>query len=297
MSQQASVKPNPTSRTRLRALFGRYGFRPRKELGQTFLVDDNIARKIMRTAALTGTEPILEVGPGAGAVTYLLSEQARRVVAIEIDPILVTILGETVGAGPEIVHADFLKVDLEAILASEERGSWRCVANLPYAITGPAIMRLLEYAAWFDHIVIMVQQEVADRLLAPAGDRNRGILSVLAEASCKVSTGGIVPRTCFFPRPKVDSSILVLTPRRPPLIPARSQQTFKRVVKAAFGTRRKTLANALSGPLGLGLSKEEVSVLLSQSGVESTRRAETLTAEEFLLIADHFLAIGSEGSP
>jgi 16S rRNA (adenine1518-N6/adenine1519-N6)-dimethyltransferase len=296
VTEETPTRPNPTSRAQLRALFGKRRFRPRKELGQTFLVDGNIAQKIVRAAALTGAEPVLEVGPGAGAVTRFLVEQARRVVAIEIDPTLISVLDETVGPTVEVIKADFLKVDLAQILSSEQPGSWCCVANLPYAITGPAILRLLEHAAWFDRIVIMVQQEVADRLLAPPGQRARGLLTVLAGAACVVTAAGTVSFRCFYPRPKVDSTILVFTPRRPPLVPADAQQAFERVVKAAFSTRRKTLENALSHSPLLGLSKEDAAALLSQSGIDATRRAESLTAEEFISIANRFLETQAAGA-
>jgi 16S rRNA (adenine1518-N6/adenine1519-N6)-dimethyltransferase len=296
VTQQPSAGPNPTSRTQLRALFQRYGFRPRQELGQTFLADDNIAHKIVRAAGLTGAGPVLEIGPGAGAVTRLLAAQARRVVAIEVDPVLVSMLAETVGAGVEVIRADFLKVELDPLLGSESKGSWRCVANLPYAITGPAMLRLLDHADWFDRMVIMVQQEVADRLLAPPGSRTRGLLTVLTEASCAISAAGSVSRRCFFPQPKVDSTILALSVRRPQLVPASAWGAFERVVKAAYSTRRKTLVNALSGPLGLGLSKEDIARLLSESGVEPGRRAESLSAQEFLAITNLFLDLKAKDS-
>lgn len=284
-------RPDPTSPGQLRDLFRQDGFRPRRELGQTFLVDSNVARKIVRAAHLTGREPVLEIGPGAGAVTRLLAEQARRVVAIEMDSVLVAILADTVGRGVQVVHADFLRVDLDALLSSEPPGSWRCVANLPYAITGPAITRLLQSAECFDLMVLMVQQEVAQRLLAPAGHRARGLLTVLAEASCQVAMVGNVSRRCFFPRPQVDSTILAFEVRRPRLIPAGVFPTFERIVKAAFSTRRKMLSNALSGPSGLGLSKQDAIRLLSQSGIEPGRRAESLSAEEFLALTKRFTDI------
>ena len=294
MADQRLIRPNPTSPSQLRAVFRRYDFRPRRELGQTFLVDGNIARKIVRAALLTGVEQVLEIGPGAGAVTRLLAEQARRVVAIELDPVLVAVLVETVGGEVEVIQEDFLSVELDGLFASESKGSWRCVANLPYAITGPAIMRLLEAAAWFDRMVIMVQQEVAQRLLAPAGDRTRGLLTVLAEASCKVSAVGHVSRRCFFPQPRVDSTILAFQVRRPPLVSPDVMPVFERVVKAAFSTRRKTLANALSGPSGLGLEKQDATGLLSQSGIEPARRAESLSADEFVALTKRFVDLTEE---
>ncbi len=288
MTSDANSRPNPTSRAQLRALFIRRGFHPRKELGQSFLVDGNIAAKIVRAAALTGAEPVLEIGAGAGAVTHLLVKQTRRLVAIEIDPFLVSVLAETVGPEIEIIQGDFLKVDLTQLLGSGREGAWRCVANLPYSITGPAIMRLLDHSRWFERLVILVQHEVAERLLAQPGTRARGLLTVLAEAACSISSLGNVSRHCFYPQPKVDSTILLLTPRRPPLVPPETHEAFTSVVKAAFSTRRKTLANAISLSMA-DLPKQDVAALLSQSGVDPGRRAEALTAHEFLTIAERLL--------
>ncbi|MFB3880711.1 MAG: 16S rRNA (adenine(1518)-N(6)/adenine(1519)-N(6))-dimethyltransferase RsmA [Armatimonadota bacterium] len=291
MTDQPAIRPNPTSRSQLRGLFRSTGFRPRRERGQTFLVDENVARKVVRAADLQGTDPVLEIGPGAGAVTRLLAAESRRLVAIEIEPVLVGILGQTLGAGAQLVLADFLKVDLGQLLSSEPPGAWKCVANLPYAITGPAILRLLEQAHWFERLVLMVQQEVADRLLAPAGNRSRGLLTVLAEASCSVSSAGTVSRHCFYPQPKVDSAILVLLVRRPPLVPSELQGAFRSVVKAAFSSRRKTLANSLSGPTGLGLDKQAAARLLTDAQIEPARRAESLTVQEFLRLAEQFVPV------
>jgi 16S rRNA (adenine1518-N6/adenine1519-N6)-dimethyltransferase len=291
VTEQPATRPNPTSRSQLRGMFRSLGFRPRRERGQTFLVDENIARKVVRAAELQGTEPVLEIGPGAGAVTRLLAGESRRLLAIEIEPVLVDILRDTVGAGAELVLADFLKVDLDQLLSSERPGAWRCVANLPYAITGPAIFRLLEQAPHFERLVLMVQQEVAARLLAPAGHRSRGLLTVLAEASCSLSSTGTVSRHCFFPQPKVDSAILVLLVRRPPLVPPELQAVFRRTVKAAFSNRRKTLANCLSGPAGLGLDKQAAAQLLTDADVEPARRAESLTVQEFLRLAQQSVRV------
>ena len=210
-------------------------------------------------------------------------------------------------AGVEIIQEDFLKVDLDRILSSEGSGGahsgaplpgrWRCVANLPYSITGPAVLRLLASAAWFDRMVVMVQQEVAERLLAPPGGRARGLLTVLAEARCVISTAGAVSRRCFFPQPKVDSTILVFEPRHPSLVPAHAQEAFESMVKAAFSTRRKMLSNALAHRPGLGLSKEAAAALVSQSGIDPNRRAESLSAQEFLSIANRFIEMKATTEP
>ena len=290
MTEHSPARIDPAARTRLRILFQRHGFRPRRRLGQTFLVDANIVQKAIRALDLTGEECVVDVGAGAGAVTRALAERARRVIAIEVDAALVTILGETVGDAAEIVRGDALALEWDDLLRGETRGRCRLIANLPYAITGPAIIHLLDGIEWFDRLVIMVQEEVAERLLAPAGRRARGLLTVLVEAACDIRMVGRVARTCFLPRPQVDSTILALEPRRPGLVAPGLEQTFRRIVKAAFGTRRKTLSNALSQSPALGLAKEEAVALLSQCDIDPSRRAEALSAEEFVRLAKAFAA-------
>ena len=290
MTEHSPARIDPAARTRLRILFQRHGFRPRRRLGQTFLVDANIVQKAIRALDLTGEECVVDVGAGAGAVTRALAERARRVIAIEVDAALVTILGETVGDAAEIVRGDALALEWDDLLRGETRGRCRLIANLPYAITGPAIIHLLDGIEWFDRLVIMVQEEVAERLLAPAGRRARGLLTVLVEAACDIRMVGRVARTCFLPRPQVDSTILALEPRRPGLVAPGLERTFRRIVKAAFGTRRKTLSNALSQSPALGLAKEEAVALLSQCDIDPSRRAEALSAEEFVRLAKAFAA-------
>jgi 16S rRNA (adenine1518-N6/adenine1519-N6)-dimethyltransferase len=290
VTEHSPAKIDPAARSRLRILFQRHGFRPRRRFGQTFLVDANIVQKAIRALNLTGEECVVEVGAGAGAVTRALAEQARRVIAIEVDPALVTILGETVGDAAEIVHGDALALEWDDLLRGETRGRCRLIANLPYAITGPAIIHLLDGIEWFDQLVIMVQEEVAGRLLAPAGRRARGLLTVLVEAACDIRMVGRVTRTCFLPQPKVDSTILALNPRRPGLVPPALEQTFRRLVKAAFGTRRKTLSNALSHSPALDLPKEDAVALLSQCDIDPGLRAEDLSAQEFVRLAEAFAA-------
>ncbi len=285
MSKDLPRTPDPILPTQLRALFRRHGFRPRRRLGQTFLVDRNIVRKIVEAAQLAGQEPVLEVGAGAGAVTAALAATARRVVAIEVDPTLVAILQETVGDGATVVCADMLEVDWGQVLGSEFKGQWRVVANLPYAITGPALLRLAETREWAERMVIMVQAEVAERLAAPPGTRTRGILSVILQTLFEVEIVTSVSRTCFWPRPRVDSTILTLNVRRPALLSASLEPAFRRVVRAAFGVRRKTLSNALAHASVMDLSKSEAKRLLSQCGIDQARRAETLSEAEFLRLA------------
>ena len=286
MSQDPPPATHPLSPTQLRALFRRHGFHPRRGLGQTFLIDGNIVRNIVAAADLTGDEPVLEVGAGAGAVTGELVRAARRVVAVELDATLVVILREVLGDAAEIVQADMLALDWADLLGSADRGRWRVVANLPYAITGPALFRLAELRDWARRLVIMVQEEVGERLTAPPGGRARGILSVLLQALFDITVAARVSRTCFWPRPKVDSMVLVMDVRCPAVLPSALEPAFRRVVRAAFGTRRKTLANALATSPELAISKADAIAALSGCGVDPGRRAESLSEEEFLRLAE-----------
>ena len=285
MTHDCGAPLDPASPTQLLALFRRYGFRPRRRFGQSFLVDANIVRKIVGAAGLTGEERVVELGAGAGAVTRALCVSARRVVAVEIDPVLVAMLRETVGEGAEVVRADMLKLRWPDLLGGEPDQRWRLVANLPYSITGPAIVHVLDGLDWFDVMVIMVQQEVAERLLAPPGTRTRGLLTVLLEAGCEISLAGRVRRTCFLPRPRVDSALLRLEVRRRKLVPSTLEHLFRRLVKAAFQSRRKTLPNVLSGAESLGLSKQDVIGLMSDCDIGTRQRAEDLTTPEFIRLA------------
>jgi 16S rRNA (adenine1518-N6/adenine1519-N6)-dimethyltransferase len=275
------------SARQLRALLDRRGFRPRKSLGQTFLVDGNIVRKIVETAQISRADSVVEIGAGAGAVTGALVEAAGRVVAIEIDPVLVDVLREVVADRAEIMLADVLEVAWPEALGASPRGQWKVVANLPYSITGPAILRLLEARDWLARLVIMVQREVAERLVAQPGERARGQLSVLVQAACEVRVAGQVSRNCFWPRPKVDSSILALEVRRPALVRPDLEPVYRQLVQAAFATRRKTVLNALAHGRGTEeLGKELVRLLLERCGIAPGLRAEDLGTEDFLRLAE-----------
>ena len=173
MSGAGGKRLNPTSSVQLQRVVSRVRLRPRRSLGQTFLTDANVVRKILSTAGVQPDDPVLEIRPGAGAMTESLVEGARRVLAIEIDPTLVAILKETASSRLHIVQKDVLQVDWPAPLQTEAAGRWKVVANLPYAITGPAILKLLEAKEWLAHLTIMVQLEVAERLVAPR-DPNAG---------------------------------------------------------------------------------------------------------------------------
>lgn len=284
--QTGECRADPTSARQLRAVLARHGLRPRRSLGQTFLVDANIVRRIVEVAQVSAADSVLEIGAGAGAVTRALMEAAGRVVAVEVDPVLVGVLREVLGERTEVVQADVLEVAWPAVLGASARGQWKVVTNLPYAITGPAILRLLEAREWLTRMVIMVQREVARRLAAGPGVRARGHLSVLVQAACEVQVVGQVSRNCFWPRPQVDSTILALEVRRPALVPPALEPVFRALVQAAFATRRKTVLNALTSALGAELGKGQMRSLLERCGIAPELRAEDLSTGDFLRLAE-----------
>jgi len=277
---------DPTSGPQLRAVLSKHGFRPRRSLGQTFLTDGNIVRKVVTLAGIGEDDAVVEIGAGAGAMTRVLASVARRVVAIEIDPVLVGVLEQMLSGRAEVMRADVLAVAWEKVFGPQSRGRWIVVANLPYSITGPAILRLLEARDWVQRIVIMVQREVAERIVAPPGGRTRGLLSVVVETTCQANLVAHVSRNCFWPRPKVDSALLYLVVRHPPLIAPALEPIFQQLVRAAFATRRKTMLNALANASELGLSKQSARALLDQCQVGADLRAEALAATDFCRLTE-----------
>lgn len=262
----------------------------KKSLGQHFLVDERVLDRIIDAAELDGSTGVLEIGPGMGALTERLADRAGWVLAVEIDGRLIPILRELFVDRPRVtvVHGDALQVDLKALmdrhLGSAERFS--VVANLPYYATSPILMRLLEERLPLDRIVVMIQKEVAERIMAEPGTKEYGSLSVAVRYFAEVFRVCGVPRNCFVPRPQVDSAVIGLRIRREPLVSVRNEPLFFRMVKAAFSQRRKTLANALSSSLFGGKRKAELENLLKEIGIDPNRRGETLTLEEFAQVSD-----------
>lgn len=262
----------------------------KKSLGQHFLVDERVLDRIIDAAELDGSTGVLEIGPGMGALTERLADRAGWVLAVEIDGRLIPILRELFVDRPRVtvVHGDALQVDLKALmdrhLGSAERFS--VVANLPYYATSPILMRLLEERLPLDRIVVMLQKEVAERIMAEPGTKEYGSLSVAVRYFAEVFRVCGVPRNCFVPRPQVDSAVIGLRIRREPLVSVRNEPLFFRMVRAAFSQRRKTLANALSSSLFGGKRKAELENLLKEIGIDPNRRGETLTLEEFAQVSD-----------
>ncbi|MHB0938972.1 MAG: 16S rRNA (adenine(1518)-N(6)/adenine(1519)-N(6))-dimethyltransferase RsmA [Armatimonadota bacterium] len=266
-------------------LLQRHGFSTRKSLGQHFLISRHVLEAIVAACELQEGLPVLEIGPGIGTLTRALAEQGARVTAVELDARAVAVLGETVGAFPtvRVLQQDILALDLPALLGEE---CWTVVGNLPYYITTPVIGKMLETASRFRRMVFMVQREVADRLGAAPGTKDYGSLSVFAQVYATVERVAKVPRGAFLPPPTVESAVVRLTVRPAPLVPPALQDTFFRVVRAAFGQRRKMLENALAGGGILDGERPRIADALATAGIAPGRRGETLGIEEFRRLAE-----------
>ncbi len=264
----------------------RYGFRLTKSLGQNFLTDKNIIDKIIGGSEITGDDLVIEIGPGIGVITYEASQVARRVIAVEIDGNLIPILQETLSERDniQVINADILKTDVNRIIeearaADPEIKGVKIIGNLPYYITTPIIMKLLEEGVAADGITVMMQKEVADRIKAAPGTKAYGALSVAVQYYCEVENVANVPKEVFVPQPKVDSTVLNLKIRKSAAVEVKDRDLFFAVVKAGFGQRRKTLSNSLMGVKNI--TREMVFEALEAAGIDSSRRAETLNLEEF----------------
>ncbi|WCK54620.1 16S rRNA (adenine(1518)-N(6)/adenine(1519)-N(6))-dimethyltransferase RsmA [Aneurinibacillus sp. Ricciae_BoGa-3] len=270
--------------TRTREILKKYGFTFKKSLGQNFLVDLNILDKIVQAAELTPEKGAIEIGPGIGALTERLAREAGKVVAIEIDQRLLPILKDTLSPYPhaEVVHGDVLEMDLASLIQDKFDGRRvSVVANLPYYVTSPILMKLLEERLPLENIVVMIQKEVAERLAASPGSKAYGALTVLAQFYAESDIVTVVPHSVFIPQPNVDSAVLRLRIREKPAVDVDSEAMFYRVVKASFGQRRKTLSNNLINNLFGKERKEGMLSILEQVGIDPARRGETLSIKEF----------------
>ncbi|MEW8979507.1 MAG: 16S rRNA (adenine(1518)-N(6)/adenine(1519)-N(6))-dimethyltransferase RsmA [Symbiobacterium sp.] len=276
----------------LKAIMARYGLRPQHRLGQNFLVDGRVLDAIIAAAGLDSGDLVLEIGPGLGTLTRRLAASAGRVLCIELDRALVTALQETVLAefgNVEIIHGDANRVDLHKLLTERLSPGRKAkvVANLPYYITTPLVMRLLEERLPLQRLVVMVQREVADRMVSPPGSKAYGALSVAVQYYTEASIVKRVSRAAFLPQPDVDSAVVRMEVRPEPPVDA-SPEEFFRVVKAAFGQRRKSLANALTA---LGVTKDAVQEALQAAGIDGNRRGESLSLEEFAALTRNLFPV------
>lgn len=262
----------------------KYNFNFQKKYGQNFLIDTSVLERIIKAAGITGEDLCLEIGPGIGTMTQYLAETAREVVAVEIDKNLIPILEETLSdyGNVTVINDDILKVDLNRIV--EERNEGRpikVVANLPYYITTPIIMRLFEKQVPVKSITVMVQKEVAERMQAGPGTKDYGALSLAVQYYAEPEVVAKVPPNCFIPRPNVGSAVIRLTRHEKPAVQVEDERKMFSLIKASFGQRRKTLVNSLSNAPELGISRDHVAAVLEKMGLPLMIRGEALTLEQF----------------
>lgn len=280
---------NPTNTI---AVLNRYGFSFQKKFGQNFLIDENVVEKIVRDAGVTKDDFVLEIGPGIGTMTQILCENAREVVAVEIDDKLIPILTEDTLSWYDnvtVIHEDILKLDIVK-LANERNGGKpiKVVANLPYYITTPIIMGLFESHVPLDSITIMVQKEVADRMQVGPGTKDYGALSLAVQYYAKPQILLNVPASCFMPRPNVDSAVIQLTRYEKLPVEVADEHLMFRLIRASFNQRRKTMTNSVGNSPELSVSKEQMAAALEKCGLSATVRGEALTLEQFAELANVF---------
>lgn len=276
---------------RTKEILGKYGFSFKKSLGQNFLIDPNILRNITEYAGLSESTAAIEIGPGIGALTEHLARTSGKVVAFEIDQRLIPILDDTLSPyrNVKIINEDILEADVEAIINKEFEGfdDIMVVANLPYYVTTPIILKLLMERLPIRGICVMLQKEVGDRISAQPGTKAYGSLSIAIQYYTEAEMVMTVPKTVFMPQPNVDSAVIRLTKREKPPVEVISEDFFFTVTRSSFAQRRKTILNNLSSQLPQGKEKKDVILeALSASGIEPTRRGETLSIQEFGRLSD-----------
>jgi 16S rRNA (adenine1518-N6/adenine1519-N6)-dimethyltransferase len=271
--------------TSIRKELAEYGLFPQKRLGQHFLVDRNILAKVIRTAQVEKGDVVLEVGPGLGEMTLALAQHAKKVIAVEIDSKLAVILKQKVRdfSNVEVVKRDILKMDFSQFLR-KERHPIKVVANLPYQITTPLLFRFIESKEAFSTLTLMLQKEVAERMVASPGRKEYGPLSIFIQMFSDVSIRFFIKPSAFFPPPKVESAVVRMSFKEKPVVKLEAEEWFKKVVKGCFGYRRKTLMNALKHS-GLPLP-QSIESRMEKIGIDPRRRPETLTIQEFVHLAE-----------
>ncbi|MDR7857597.1 16S rRNA (adenine(1518)-N(6)/adenine(1519)-N(6))-dimethyltransferase RsmA [Tissierella sp.] len=273
------------SPSRVKEVLERHGFKFSKSLGQNFLIDGNIVRKIVSEGNITSNDYVLEIGPGMGTLTEELALRAKKVVAVELDNTLLPVLDETLGKyhNVEIVHGDILKIDIGKLIEEKlDNGPVKVVANLPYYVTTPIIAKLIEDNLNLESIIVMVQKEVAERMASGPGGKEYGSLSIFVNFYSNPEIVVKVPKTVFMPQPKIDSAVIKLTLKKE--LPEIDRDKFFKVVKAAFSKRRKTIINALSS-YGFNIEKEIIKDALEVSNIRLEERAENLSVEDFIKIS------------
>jgi len=274
------------------AVISKHNFSIQKKYGQNFLIDEHVLNKIIAAAELTEDDYVIEIGPGIGTMTQRMAPLCKHVTAIEIDKELIPILSETLSEydNVDVINEDVLKVDLKSLINERNDGKpVKVVANLPYYITTPIIMGLLETDIPIDTITVMVQKEVADRMMVGPGTKDYGALSLAVQYYAKPYIVANVPQNCFIPRPNVASAVIRLTCHREPPVTVKDEQLMFKLIRASFNQRRKTLVNGIANFSELSFTKEQVAEALISIGLSDTVRGETLDLEKFALLADELL--------
>lgn len=273
------------------AILNKYNFVFQKRFGQNFLIDQHVMDKIISAAGITGNDTVLEIGPGIGSMTQYLCENARQVIAVEIDKVLIPILNDTLSSYDNltIINDDILKVDVNEIVRTmNDKKPIKVVANLPYYITTPIIMGLFESKVPIENITVMVQKEVAQRMQSGPGSKSYGALSLAVQFYADPYIVANVPPNCFIPRPNVGSAVIRLTKLSKPAVSVNDEKLMFALIRASFNQRRKTLVNAVSNSSELSISKEEITVACETLGYSPTIRGEALSLDDFAKFANYF---------
>ena len=276
----------------------KHEFQFKKKFGQNFLIDPHVLDKIVDAAQITKDDFVLEIGPGIGTLTQYLCENARQVLAVEIDDKLIPILKETLQPydNVEVLHGDILKQDIQQIADTYNDGKpIKVVANLPYYITTPIIMGLFESNVPIDNITVMVQKEVADRMKAEPGTKDYGALSLAVQYYAKPYIAAFVPPNCFMPRPNVGSAVIRLDCLARVPVEVHNEKLMFRLIRASFNQRRKTLQNGIANSAELSFTKEQAARAIEQAGFDVRIRGEKLGLEEFARLADELERMTENG--
>lgn len=268
--------------TTVRKILRDYGVRPKKSLGQSFLEDKNIMRRIIHISDIREDDIVVEIGAGVGVMTELIAQRAHKVIALDIDPRMVGILRDRLAdyERVDIVHADVLEYDFSLVGSAFKSRTIKVIGNIPYNISSQILFQLLRYRQCISSMILMFQKELSDRLIAYPGTKNYGIPTVFVSMFMECTREVVVPRGCFYPQPEVTSAVVKMMVRRTPLVDIHDHQLFSAIVKAAFSKRRKTLLNNLRSSQALTYSEEDIKASLKNVGIDGTRRAETIAAEE-----------------
>ncbi len=281
------------------ALLQKYNLRLQKKFGQNFLVDSHVIERIIKASKVTRDDFVLEIGPGIGTMTRYLCDAARFVTAIEIDGQMIPVLKDVLSnyGNIEIVNADILKVDIKSIVDEKNDGRpIKVVANLPYYITTPIIMSLFETHIPIESMTVMVQREVADRMISIPGSKDYGALSLAVQYYAAPEIVANVPPNCFLPRPKVGSAVIRLEKYAYPPVSVSDESLMFAVIRAAFNQRRKTLANALGNAAGIACTKEQARAAIAAAGLPCNVRGESLTLEQFAKLTDAIARTADNGN-